>query len=74
MERIKKPVSVLLTTAMLFALSSCEGKMGNSSAYHDQWIDSNLFENIDKMATADLKDYYAAAVNYECTILKSLWN
>ena len=65
MKRIKKPVTVLLAAAILITLCSCNINTKSSSAYHGQWIDSNLFENIDKMASANLKDDYAAATNYE---------
>ena len=65
MEKNKKTVSVLLAATMLISLCSCNGNTVTTSKYHGQWIDSNLFENIDKMASANVKDDFAAAVNYE---------
>ena len=70
--RIRKPVAVLLAAAMVFAMCSCDSEESEQGArssgdYHFNWIDSNLLENVDKMATADLKDDFAAAVNYEWT-------
>ena len=70
--RFRKPVSVVLAAAMALAMCSCAseeaGQDGNTSgSYHFHWMDSNLLENVDKMGKANLKDDYAAAVNYEWT-------
>ena len=70
--KIRKPVAVLLAAAMVFAMCSCDSEESeqsskSSGSYHFNWIDSNLLENVDKMAKADLKDDFAAAVNYEWT-------
>ena len=50
---------------MLFAVCSCDGQAEMPSAAENQWLDSNLFENVERMAEAELKDDFAAAANYE---------
>lgn len=62
---IVKPISLTLTLSMLLPLCSCSEEPARQSSFNYQWVDSNLFENLDEMSKADLKDDYAAAVNYE---------
>lgn len=63
--KVKSAVSLMLIASMMIPVCSCSSDSQTVTVSHDQWIDSNLFENIDKMATADIKDDFAAAVNYE---------
>ena len=76
MLKLKKPAAVILAAMMLFSMCSCsEGgssseagstsSQGSGSSYHINWLDSNLFENVEKMGKANLKDDFAAAVNYD---------
>lgn len=70
MYKIRKPVALLLVAFMLLAMCSCSGEEENGgnilrNTYFDSWIDSSLFDNVGKMANAELKDDYAAAVNYD---------
>ena len=67
MRSIKKPVSVTLAAALLISVCSCSdtSTLTSTDSFDYRWVDSNLFENLDLMAQADLKDDFAAAVNYE---------
>lgn len=67
-KSIRKTVAIMLASAMIFTLCGCNAEQtvsnsGERLSY--RWIDSNLFENVDQMADADLKDDYAAAINSE---------
>ena len=59
-------ISVTLIAAMVFSIAGCneEEQPLTQSSVSFPWIDSDIFENIDLMAQADLKDDYAAAVDY----------
>ena len=61
----KRFVSVTLVAAFSITVFGCNEKTGDNGSGSFCWIDSNLFESIDSMKTADLKDDYAAAINYE---------
>ena len=77
MLKLKKPAAVVLAAIMLLSMCACSENGGagtggsgssqgsDSSSYHFNWLDSNLFENVEKMGKAELKDDFAAAVNYD---------
>jgi len=73
MLKLKKTAAVVLAAIMLLSMCSCsESGSGSANAtagtgerYHFNWLDSNLFENVEKMGQANLKDDFAAAANYE---------
>ena len=67
MKIVKRAISLTLAASILFAVCSCD-ESDNASAEGSlnlKWLDSSLFENVDQMAGADIKDDFAAAVNYE---------
>ena len=62
----KRITAAVLTSTVLLSVCSCDGNLtGQKTGTFHQWIDSNLFETVDEFADADLKDDFAAAVNYE---------
>lgn len=66
-KNVKRAISLTLAASILFAVCSCD-ESDNASAEGSlnlKWLDSSLFENVDQMAGADIKDDFAAAVNYE---------
>lgn len=69
MLKLKRPATAVLAAVMIFSMCACSenGGAGTSTSgiYHFNWLDSNLFENVEKMGQASLKDDFAAAVNYE---------
>ena len=67
MKNFKRAICLTLAPSMLFAACSCDEGDNASAAgsLNLKWLDSSLFENVDQMAEADLKDDFAAAVNYE---------
>ena len=67
MKNVKRAISLTLAASILFAVCSCD-ESDNASAEGSlnlKWLDSSLFENVDQMAGAAIKDDFAAAVNYE---------
>ena len=67
MKKFKRFIPFTLAALMLFSSVACEETEpevnGEYLAY--RWVDSDLFENFDEMSKAELKDDFAAAVNYE---------
>ena len=62
--RYKKGIAVILAATVLLSAGGC-GKAPTSGALSRDWIDSDLFENVEATAGVSLKDDYAAAVNHE---------
>lgn len=71
MFKIKKPVSLLLAAVMTVTMCSCNADDANevsqqtTGGYHFHWMDSNIFENIEKMGKVNIKDDFYAAVTYD---------
>lgn len=70
MKPIRKISSIVLSALLLTSFSGCSGSSAEAVTT-SRWVDSDLFENIDAMAAADLKDDYAAAVTFEWAALQS---
>ena len=70
MIKLKKPAAVILTAVMMLSFCSCSEGQGkeqqqSGDGYHFHWKDYALFETIGDSAKVELKDDFAAAVNYE---------
>ena len=70
MKKLKRVAALLLTVCVALSVFGCnteeaETEPQSTDGYHFNWMDSGLFENVDKMGKVNLKDDYAAAVNYD---------
>ncbi len=70
MIKLKKPAAVILTAVMMLSFCSCSEGQGkeqqqSGDGYHFHWKDYALFETVGDSAKVELKDDFAAAVNYE---------
>ena len=66
MKRTKRFISMTLILAMVLSIAGCsEEEQQQTSSVSFPWIDSCVFENIELMADANIKDDFAAAVDYE---------
>jgi len=68
MIKLKKPASVILAASLMLSLCSCNSEptqQQSSGDYHFKWMDSAIFDNVEKMKDVSIKDDFAAAVNYE---------
>lgn len=67
MKKTKRAISALLVASFVLSVFGCSDS--GSTAYEEgqkfPWVDSNLFENVDKMGQMSIKDDFASAANYE---------
>ena len=67
MKKTKRVISALLVASFALSVFGCSDS--GSTAYEEgqkfPWVDSNLFENVDKMGQMSIKDDFASAANYE---------
>ena len=70
MLKLKKPAAAVLAAVMMLSFCSCSEEQGkeqqqSGDTYHFHWKDYTLFETVGDSAKVELKDDFAAAVNYE---------
>ncbi|MCR5544279.1 MAG: M13 family metallopeptidase [Eubacterium sp.] len=65
MKFYKKVIVVILVICMMLSCTGCDENPKTVDGFTYQWINSSIFETIDKTADISLKDDFAAAVNHD---------